>query len=409
MGIIMSSNYNEETFLLTSESVTEGHPDKVCDRIADSILDAILSTDQDAKVAIEVAISNQMIVLLGEISSKNSLDYKTIAKEAVLKIGYTDKLTGFDINNCEIISNINPQSPDIEAGVMNALEIRNEDNNIDEFDQQGAGDQGIVFGFACNETETFMPMPIFLAHNLTKQLAKVRHEKQNDFLLPDGKAQVTIEYKNNIPYAINNVIVSTQHREDVTNKKLKNYIKEKIINPILPTNLLDNSKNIEIHINPSGRFVIGGPQGDAGVTGRKIVVDTYGGSAKHGGGAFSGKDPSKVDRTGAYMARYIAKNLVAAKIMDKIEVQISYGIGIANPISLSFDCFNTQKINIATIKEIIDRLFDCRPAAIINQFQLKRPIYTQLSAYGHFGRPELDLPWERLDKVKDIVELVNKI
>ena len=222
----MSSNYNEETFLLTSESVTEGHPDKVCDRIADSILDAILSTDQDAKVAIEVAISNQMIVLLGEISSKNSLDYKTIAKEAVLKIGYTDKLTGFDINNCEIISNINPQSPDIEAGVMNALEIRNEDNNIDEFDQQGAGDQGIVFGFACNETETFMPMPIFLAHNLTKQLAKVRHEKQNDFLLPDGKAQVTIEYKNNIPYAINNVIVSTQHREDVTNKKLKNYIKK---------------------------------------------------------------------------------------------------------------------------------------------------------------------------------------
>ncbi|MDG1989899.1 MAG: methionine adenosyltransferase [Dehalococcoidia bacterium] len=404
----MISNNSQETFLLTSESVTEGHPDKVCDRIADSILDAILSIDQNAKVAIEVAISNKMIVLLGEISSKNSLDYESIAKDAVLKIGYTDKITGFDINNCKIISNINRQSSDIEAGVMNALEIRNEATNSDEFDHQGAGDQGIVFGYACNETETFMPMPIFLAHNLTKQLAKVRHQKQNDFLLPDGKAQVTIEYKNDAPYAINNIIVSTQHRDNITNEKLKKYVKEKIINPVLPTNLLNNSKDIEIHINPSGRFVIGGPQGDAGVTGRKIVVDTYGGSARHGGGAFSGKDPSKVDRTGAYMARYIAKNLVASNIVDKIEVQISYGIGIANPISLSFDCFDTQKINTNIIKIIIDQIFDCRPAAIINQFQLKRPIYSQLSAYGHFGRPELDLPWERLDKVEDIKQLVKK-
>jgi len=394
------------SYLLTSESVTEGHPDKLCDKIADSILDALLAQDPESKVAVEVAISNQLVVLLGEVTSEAEVEFEEIVKKVLYEIGYKDKETGFDLNSCRIISNINPQSSDIGTGVNNALESRDKKQAIDEFDQQGAGDQGIVFGFACNETTEYMPMPIYLAHQLTKQLAKTRHENKEDFLLPDGKAQVTIEYKNDKPSSINNIIVSSQHKEHVNNDQLEDFIIKEIIQKSIPDSLLDNTSSMLIHINPSGRFVIGGPLGDAGLTGRKIVVDTYGGSAKHGGGAFSGKDPSKVDRTGAYMSRYIAKNLVAAEIADKIEIQIAYGIGIANPIAINFDCFGTNKIDLELIDTIIDQVFDCRPGAIIKKFDLKRPIYSQLSSYGHFGRDDLTLPWENLDKINAIKKLL---
>ena len=393
-------------YLLTSESVTEGHPDKLCDKIADSILDALLAQDPESKVAVEVAISNQLIVLLGEVTSNAEVSVEEIAKEVLYNIGYQNKETGFDLNSCRIISNINPQSTDIGTGVNNALETRTKKQTIDEFDHQGAGDQGIVFGFACNETNEYMPMPIYLAHQLTKQLAKTRHENKEGFLLPDGKAQVTIEYKNDKPHTINNIIVSSQHKEHINNKQLEDYIKKEVIQKSIPDLLLENNSSMSIHINPSGRFVIGGPLGDAGLTGRKIVVDTYGGSAKHGGGAFSGKDPSKVDRTGAYMSRYIAKNLIAAGIADKIEIQIAYGIGIANPIAINFDCFGTNKIDLKLIDTIINQVFDCRPGAIINKFDLKRPIYSQLSSYGHFGRDDLSLPWENLDKIDEIKKLL---
>ena len=395
-----------ESYLLTSESVTEGHPDKLCDRIADSILDALISQDPESKVAVEVAISNQLVVLLGEVTSKAVVEFEEIAKKVLHEIGYKDKETGFDLNSCQIISNINPQSTDIGTSVHNALEYRNNKQEIDEFNQQGAGDQGIVFGFACNETNEYMPMPIYLAHKLTKRLAQTRHENEGGFLLPDGKAQVTVEYKNNKPFAINNIIVSSQHKEQVSTEQLKDYITEQVIQKSMPDILLNNSSSMLVHINPSGRFVIGGPLGDAGLTGRKIVVDTYGGNAKHGGGAFSGKDPSKVDRTGAYMSRYIAKNLVAAGIADKIEIQIAYGIGIANPIAINFDCFGTNKVELNLIHEIINKVFDCRPGAIIKQFNLKRPIYSQLSSYGHFGRNDLELPWENLDKIDEIKKIV---
>ena len=401
----INSSLNK-SYLLTSESVTEGHPDKLCDKIADSILDALLAQDPESKVAVEVAISNQLIVLLGEVTSNAEVSVEEIAKEVLYNIGYQNKETGFDLNNCHIISNINPQSTDIGTGVNNALETRNKKQTIDEFDQQGAGDQGIVFGFACNETNEYMPMPIYLAHQLTKQLAKTRHENKGGFLLPDGKAQVTIEYKNNKPHTINNIIVSSQHKEHISNEQLEDYIKKEVIQKSIPDLLLENNSSMSIHINPSGRFVIGGPLGDAGLTGRKIVVDTYGGSAKHGGGAFSGKDPSKVDRTGAYMSRYIAKNLVAAGIADKIEIQIAYGIGIANPIAINFDCFGTNKIDLKLIDTIINQVFDCRPGAIVNKFDLKRPIYSQLSSYGHFGRDDLNLPWENLDKIDEIKKLL---
>ncbi len=401
-----NNSSSNESYLLTSESVTEGHPDKLCDKIADSILDALLEQDPESKVAVEVAISNQLIVLLGEVTTEAKVEFEEIAREVLYDIGYQNKETGFDLNSCRIISNINPQSTDIGTGVNNALESRNKEQLSDEFDQQGAGDQGIVFGFASNETKAYMPMPIYLAHQLTKQLAQTRHDHMEEFLLPDGKAQVTVEYRNNKPLAINNIIVSSQHKETISNEQLSDYILKEVIQKSIPDSLLNNSPSMSIHINPSGRFVIGGPLGDAGLTGRKIVVDTYGGSAKHGGGAFSGKDPSKVDRTGAYMSRYIAKNLVAAGIIDKIEIQIAYGIGIANPIAINFDCFGTNKIDLKLIKQIIDQVFDCRPGAIINQFDLKRPIYSQLSSYGHFGRDDLDLPWENLDKISTIKKLI---
>jgi S-adenosylmethionine synthetase len=400
----MDFKNNNESYSLTSESVTEGHPDKVCDQISDSILDKILSTDPDAKVAIETSISHGLIVLFGEITSKSKHDYEKIAKDTLLKIGYVSKISGFDYNNCKIISNIHEQSKDIEAGVSNALESRNLKNISDKYNQQGAGDQGIVFGFACSETDSLLPLPIYLAHKLTKRLAFIRHENITDFLLPDGKAQVTIQYYSGIPKSIENIIISTQHKEHVQQKTLEQIMRKEVIDKVIPEKLLKNSPNLSINITPSGKFVKGGPEADAGLTGRKIIVDTYGGSAKHGGGAFSGKDPSKVDRSGAYMARYIAKNLVAAKLVSKIEIQISYGIGMANPISIYAECFNTNTVSQQKINEIIHKCFDCRPAAIIENFNLKKPMYAQLAAYGHFGREELNLPWEKLNKIEEIIQ-----
>jgi S-adenosylmethionine synthetase len=386
-GIVDASQY-----LFTSESVTEGHPDKMCDQISDAILDAILREDPDARVACETATTTGLVLVLGEITTDTYIDFQTIVRETVRDIGYTKADYGFDYQTCGTLVSVKGQSPDIAQGVNAALEVR-DDSAANEL---GAGDQGMMFGYACRETPELMPLPIALAHRMARRLAESRKSGQLPYLRPDGKTQITVEYDHGEPVAVRTVVVSAQHDPDVDPARLEDDIAEAIILPIIPGELRANDP--VMHVNPTGRFVTGGPMGDAGLTGRKIIVDSYGGMARHGGGAFSGKDPTKVDRSGAYAARWVAKNVVAAGLADRFEVEIAYGIGIARPISFSVESFGTGRIDDAEIQKLIERHFDLRPASIIAALDLRRPIYRQTAAYGHFGRPDLDLPWERTDK-----------
>lgn len=383
-------------WLFTSESVTEGHPDKVCDAISDAILDEILEKDPDARVACETTVTTGLVLVVGEITTKCYVDIPKVVRKTVEEIGYTRAKYGFDADTCAVITSINEQSPDIALGVDKALEHR--ENGEDELDRVGAGDQGLMFGFACDETKELMPLPISLAHRLARRLADVRKNGTLDYLRPDGKTQVTVEYVDGKPVRIENIVVSTQHSPDVDLATIRRDIMEHVIMKIVPHNMLDH--NTKYYINPTGRFVIGGPMGDSGLTGRKIIVDTYGGYARHGGGAFSGKDPTKVDRSASYAARYVAKNIVAAGLADKCEIGISYAIGVARPLSLYVDTFGTGKVSEEKIEELVRKHFDLRPAAIIKNLDLRRPIYRQIAAYGHFGREDLDLPWERTDKAE---------
>ena len=383
-------------WLFTSESVTEGHPDKVCDQISDAVLDAIIAEDPTARVACETTCTTGMVFVMGEITTSAYVDIPSIVRETVKEIGYDGSDSGFDYKTCAIMTSIDEQSPDIAQGVNCSLEKR-EHTDESELDT-GAGDQGMMFGYANNDTEELMPLPISLAHKLTRRLTQVRKEGLVDFLRPDGKSQVTIEYDGRTPKRIEAVVISTQHKAEVSQEELAAKIKELVIFPVLPKDLVD--ENTKIFINPTGRFVIGGPQGDSGLTGRKIIVDTYGGYARHGGGAFSGKDPTKVDRSAAYAARYIAKNIVAAGLADECEIQFAYAIGVARPVSVMVDTFGSGKISDEKITEIVNEVFDLRPAAIIRDLDLRRPIYKATAAYGHFGRNDAGFPWEKTDKAE---------
>ena len=387
-----------EKLLFTSESVTEGHPDKICDQVSDAILDAMLAQDPMSRVACETAITTGLVLVMGEVTTTGYVDIQKIVRDTIREIGYDQSVKGFDANTCGVIVALDEQSSDIAMGVDKALEARELTMSDAEIEAIGAGDQGMMFGFASNETEEYMPYPISLAHKLTKRLTEVRKNGTLSYLRPDGKAQVTVEYDEaGKPLHLNAVVLSTQHSEDVTQEQIHADIKKHVFDAVLPAELID--ENTKFFINPTGRFVIGGPNGDSGLTGRKIIVDTYGGYARHGGGAFSGKDCTKVDRSAAYAARYVAKNLVAAGIASKVEIQLSYAIGVAQPTSIMVDTFGTGKLDDDTIIGIIRENFDLRPAGIIKMLDLRRPIYKQTAAYGHFGRNDLDLPWERLDKV----------
>lgn len=388
-----------EKILFTSESVTEGHPDKICDQISDAILDALMEQDPMSRVACETAITTGLVLVMGEITTKAYVDIQKIVRETVREIGYTRGKFGFDAENCGVITAIDEQSSDIAMGVDKALEAKENKMSEEELDAIGAGDQGMMFGFATNETEEYMPFAIALAHKLTRQLTKVRKEGTLPYLRPDGKSQVTVEYDNDgKPVRLDAVVLSTQHDPDVTQEQIHEDIKKYVFAPVLPQDMIDDET--KFFINPTGRFVIGGPHGDSGLTGRKIIVDTYGGYGRHGGGAFSGKDCTKVDRSAAYAARYVAKNIVAAGLAEKCEIQLSYAIGVAQPTSINIDTFGTGKLNSEKLVEIVRENFDLRPAGIIKMLDLRRPIYKQTAAYGHFGRNDLDLPWEKLDKVE---------
>jgi len=387
-SVYSNPNCSSDSFLFTSESVTMGHPDKICDRISDSILDAMLAQDPKSRVACETMVKNGMVMVSGEITSKAAVDIPTVVRETIKQIGYADPALGFDYESCAVVVNLDKQSPDISQGVTEGHGLHKE---------QGAGDQGLMFGYACRETPELMPMPIQLAHDLSIKLEKARQTRKLPWLRPDGKTQVTVEYKDGKPKRIHTVVVSTQHDPSVSYKTLRKQIIEKVILPVLPKRLVD--KNIVFHVNPTGRFVIGGPHGDCGLTGRKIIVDTYGGRGRHGGGAFSGKDPTKVDRTASYMARYIAKNIVAANLADACEVQLSYAIGVAEPISVMINTEGTAKISEKKISEIVKKLFPLTPKGMINHLKLARPIYAQTSYGGHFGRNLPDFTWEKTDMV----------
>ncbi len=378
----------------TSESVTEGHPDKICDQISDAVLDAIFEKDKEARVACETSITTGLVLVMGEITTDAYVDYQKIVRDTIREIGYDRAKYGFDCETCGVITAIHEQSKDIALGVDNSYESKEANTEGD----IGAGDQGMMFGFASDETDTLMPLPIYLAHNMSKRLTKIRKDGKVDYLRPDGKTQVTVEYEDDVPVRVDTVVLSTQHSEDVDLDTLRKDMIELVIKAEIPENLLD--ENTKIFVNPTGRFVIGGPMGDAGLTGRKIIVDTYGGYARHGGGAFSGKDPTKVDRSAAYAARYVAKNIVKAGLAKKCEIQLAYAIGVAKPVSVLIDTFGTNNIPEEKIVELVDKHFDLRPSAIINGFDLRRPIYKKTAAYGHFGREELDLPWEKTDKAE---------
>ncbi|GIN93080.1 S-adenosylmethionine synthase [Siminovitchia terrae] len=388
--------------LFTSESVTEGHPDKICDQISDAILDAILSEDPNARVACETSVTTGLVLVAGEITTTTYVDIPKIVRNTIKEIGYTRAKYGFDAETCAVLTSIDEQSPDIAAGVNTALEAREGNMSEEEIEAIGAGDQGLMFGFACNETEELMPLPISLSHKLSRRLAQVRKESILPYLRPDGKTQVTVEYdENNQPVRIDTIVLSTQHHPEIELEQIKADIREHVIKPVVPAELLDDET--KYFINPTGRFVIGGPQSDAGLTGRKIIVDTYGGYARHGGGAFSGKDATKVDRSAAYAARYVAKNIVAAGLADKCEVQLAYAIGVAQPVSISVDTFGTGKVSEEKLVKAIRENFDLRPAGIILMLDLRKPIYRQTAAYGHFGRTDIDLPWERTDKAEALI------
>ncbi|CAH0193029.1 S-adenosylmethionine synthetase [Peribacillus frigoritolerans] len=387
--------------LFTSESVTEGHPDKICDQISDSILDAILAKDANARVACETSVTTGLVLVAGEITTSAYVDIPRIVRDTIKGIGYTRAKYGFDAETCAVLSSIDEQSADIAAGVDKALEAREGNMSEEEIDAIGAGDQGLMFGFACNETEELMPLPISLAHKLSFRLAQVRKDETLAYLRPDGKTQVTVEYdENNVPVRVDTIVISTQHDAEITLEQIQADLKEHVIKAVVPAELID--ADTKYFINPTGRFVIGGPQGDAGLTGRKIIVDTYGGYARHGGGAFSGKDATKVDRSAAYAARYVAKNIVAAGLADKAEVQLAYAIGVAEPVSISIDTFGTGTVSEEVLVDLVRANFDLRPAGIIKMLDLRRPIYKQTAAYGHFGRTDVDLPWERTDKAETL-------
>ncbi|MBK5246684.1 MAG: methionine adenosyltransferase [Peptostreptococcaceae bacterium] len=383
--------------LFTSESVTEGHPDKLCDQISDAILDAIMEQDPNGRVAAETTVATGYAMVMGEITTDCYIDIPKIVREVICEIGYTKSEYGFDGNTCAVLTTIHEQSSDIAMGVDKALECK-EETSCEIYDSIGAGDQGIMFGFACTETPELMPMPISLAHKLAKQLADVRKSGKLAYLRPDGKTQVTVEYEDNQVVRVDTVLISSQHDPDISMEQMKKDIIEFVINPVIPAELLDGAT--KYYVNPTGRFVIGGPNGDSGLTGRKIIVDTYGGYSRHGGGAFSGKDPTKVDRSATYAARYVAKNIVAAGLADKCELELAYAIGVAHPVSILVETFGTGKIADDKLTELVRKHFDLRPAAIIETLDLRRPIYRQVAAYGHFGRIDIDIPWERTDKAE---------
>jgi S-adenosylmethionine synthetase len=387
--------------LFTSESVTEGHPDKMCDQISDAVLDAIIADDKKAHVAVETLIKTGLIVVAGEVTTDTYVEIPDIARQVVRDIGYTRAKYGFDADTCGVVVTIGKQSPDISMGVSKALEVKIGNGYNDEFDIQGAGDQGMMFGYACDETPEYMPLPIMLAHKLAQRLAEVRKSGMIPYLRPDGKTQVTIKYENWKPVKVDKIVVSTQHKPEISiESQIAPDMKEFVIKPIIPEKYLND--DYKVYVNPTGSFTVGGPMGDSGLTGRKIIVDTYGGMARHGGGCFSGKDPSKVDRSAAYAARHVAKNLVAAGAAEKIEVQVAYAIGVAHPVSIMVETFNTEKVDRNKIEDCITELFDLRPAAIIKNLDLLRPIYRKTASYGHFGRSDRDFTWERLDRVEDI-------
>ncbi|GGE48972.1 S-adenosylmethionine synthase [Pullulanibacillus camelliae] len=391
--------------LFTSESVTEGHPDKICDQISDAILDAILKNDPNARVACETAVNTGLVLVTGEITTNTYVDISSVVRDTIRTIGYDRAKYGFDADTCAVLTSIDEQSADIAQGVNQALEAREGQMSEDEIEAIGAGDQGLMFGYAVNETPELMPLPISLAHKLSRRLAQVRKEEILPYLRPDGKTQVTVEYnEEGKPERIDTIVISTQHHPEIELEQIKKDIIEQVIRPIVPEQLIDEAT--KYFINPTGRFVIGGPNGDAGLTGRKIIVDTYGGYARHGGGAFSGKDPTKVDRSAAYAARYVAKNIVAAGLAEKCEVQLAYAIGVAQPVSISIDTFGTGKVSEERMVAIIRDEFDLRPAGIIRMLDLKRPIYHQTAAYGHFGRTDIELPWEKTDKVDRLKQLI---